>query len=183
MYCTTMNQADSYKWCNVYNIDYLPLQQLLDDVKGHQNEAEFIEQTLDFVLEHSRKVNRDEISRRAMDFTQRYKALHGSLGGYVKNLQVLDSDSHTLTIAFCMFSFPSSHSVFYVHYFRFYAKLHLSFHFNAACLHTLISLYSSISIFHSPCFYILCTFWHSIPHVAVLTFPGFHTSMEAVQWG
>ncbi len=63
-------------------------QKLLDEVEGHQQEAEFIDLTLDFLLEHSRKCNREEITAQVEDFSQRYNLLRESLATYVKNLQV-----------------------------------------------------------------------------------------------
>lgn len=67
---------------------YIFPQQILEEVAGHQNEAEFIEQTVEFLVEHSRRCHREEIAARAQDFTQRYNALRESLGTYVQNLEV-----------------------------------------------------------------------------------------------
>ena len=63
-------------------------QQLLEEIKEHQNEAEFIDQTVAFLQEHSRKAQREEMADKAAEFSERYQALMGSQDTYVHNLQV-----------------------------------------------------------------------------------------------
>ena len=64
-----------------------PIQQLLEEVQAHEKEATFIRETVDFVLEHSDKSERQEIRDRADDFSERYQKLLDSLSSYVPNLQ------------------------------------------------------------------------------------------------
>ena len=56
-------------------------------MQEHQKEAEFIEQTVSFLVEHSRKEHREEIAARAKDFVQRYQALSSSVDTYVSSMQ------------------------------------------------------------------------------------------------
>ena len=62
-------------------------QESLVEVEAHENEAEFIKNTVPFLVEHSRKAVREEIKLRAEDFSQRYDQLREFLGGYVGNLK------------------------------------------------------------------------------------------------
>ena len=61
---------------------------LLEDVMAHKNEAEFIVDTLPYLLEHSRSTEREDIKLKAEDFSKRYSALSSSEEVYVENLQV-----------------------------------------------------------------------------------------------
>lgn len=62
-------------------------QESLVEVEAHESEAEFIKNTVPFLVEHSRKAVREEIKLRAEDFSQRYDQLREFLGGYVGNLK------------------------------------------------------------------------------------------------
>ena len=63
------------------------LQQLLYEIEQHQKEAKYIQQTVDFLVEHSRKEKREELAESAKDFAQRYHSLLTSVQTYVSNIQ------------------------------------------------------------------------------------------------
>lgn len=63
------------------------IQQLLYEIEEHQKEAEYIQQTVDFLVEHSRKEKREELTESAKDFVQRYHSLLTSVKTYVSNMQ------------------------------------------------------------------------------------------------
>ena len=67
---------------------YFYQQQLLTEVKGHSEEAEFISTTVEFLIEHTRVGQRDDIRTKAADFSSRYDDLVNSLQTYVGNLEV-----------------------------------------------------------------------------------------------
>ena len=56
------------------------------EVKGHQKECEFIEKTISYLVEHSRKENREPLKAEALDFCSRYGTLLTSEDTYVNNL-------------------------------------------------------------------------------------------------
>ena len=55
---------------------------------AHKNEAEFIVNTVPYLLEHSRSTEREDMKLKAEDFSKRYSALSSSEEVYVENLQV-----------------------------------------------------------------------------------------------
>ena len=57
------------------------------EVEDHENEAEFISNTVPFLVEHSRKAVREEIKLRADEHVQRYRQLKEFLDGYVGDLK------------------------------------------------------------------------------------------------
>lgn len=61
-------------------------QQLATEVRGHQKECEFIQRTITFLVEHSRKENREPLKTEAEDFCSRYQSLLTSEDKYVSNL-------------------------------------------------------------------------------------------------
>ena len=65
----------------------LHIQESLAEVDAHQDEADFITNTVPFLVEHSRKAVREEIRLRAEEHSQRYLQLKEFLGGYVGNLK------------------------------------------------------------------------------------------------
>ena len=62
-------------------------QESLVEVETHENEAEFIANTVPFLVEHSRKAVREEIKVRAEEHSRRYQELRDFLGGYVGDLK------------------------------------------------------------------------------------------------
>ncbi len=64
----------------------LDLQQLATEIKNHRKECEFIQRTITFLVEHSRKENREPLSAEAEDFCTRYQSLLSSEDTYVSNL-------------------------------------------------------------------------------------------------
>ena len=57
------------------------------EVEAHENEAEFISNTVPFLVEHSRKAVREEIKLRADEHAKRYHQLKEFLDGYVGDLK------------------------------------------------------------------------------------------------
>ena len=55
-------------------------------VKGHQKECEFIEKTISYLVEHSRKENREQLKAETLDFCSCYRTLLTSEDTYVNNL-------------------------------------------------------------------------------------------------
>lgn len=64
------------------------LQQLLTEVEGHNKEVEFIRTTVEFLMEHTRQAQREDIKEKAAEFCSRYDDLLSSLQTYVGNLKV-----------------------------------------------------------------------------------------------
>lgn len=62
-------------------------QQLLSEVEGHHNEVEFIQTTVEFLLEHTSLSGREDVKLKAADFSRRYDDLLNSLKTYVGNLK------------------------------------------------------------------------------------------------
>ena len=60
----------------------------MSEVKGHNNEVEFIQTTVEFLLEHTALPERDDIKMKASEFKCRYDNLLQSLESYVGNLTV-----------------------------------------------------------------------------------------------
>jgi hypothetical protein len=62
-------------------------QQLLSEVEGHNNEVEFIQATVEFLIEHTSLPGREDMKLKADDFSRRYGDLMKSLKTYVGNLK------------------------------------------------------------------------------------------------
>ena len=63
-------------------------QQLLSEVEGHSNEVEFIQSTVEFLLEHTALPEREDVKAKAADFNGRYDNLLHSLRTHVGDLEV-----------------------------------------------------------------------------------------------
>ena len=64
-----------------------PIQELLEEVLSHSSGREFLQETLDFLVEHLRGADRDPAATRVKEFLGRYDNLEESLGTYVSNLR------------------------------------------------------------------------------------------------
>ena len=60
----------------------------MSEVEGHSNEAEFIQETVEFLLEHTSLPGREDVKLKAADFSHRYGDLLKTLKTYVGNLEV-----------------------------------------------------------------------------------------------
>ena len=63
------------------------MQQLLTQVRDHAEAREFLQSTVPFLVEHSRKPEREDMQLKANEFDQRYQDLQASLESHVTMLK------------------------------------------------------------------------------------------------
>ena len=63
------------------------MQQLLTQVSEHAEAREFLQSTVPFLVEHSRKPEREDMKLKANEFDQRYQDLQASLDSHVTMLK------------------------------------------------------------------------------------------------
>ncbi len=59
----------------------------MTEIQNHQKECKFIKRTITFLVEHSRKENRDPLQAESEDFCARYQSLLSSEDTYISHLQ------------------------------------------------------------------------------------------------
>ena len=57
-------------------------------MESHKEELEFVQGTVEFLLEHTRKAEREEVREKAANFVDRYQSLLATLETYVRNMEV-----------------------------------------------------------------------------------------------